>query len=159
MARISEHVRFVSGSHSAACFASRSTSSFPRIPLCEGVHWMVGSMPLCRALSISLITLCVMYCAEEMAGCATACIAAWLSVKIVTPLQPSSSCAIWGASSMPTSSAEYTVDWVLSPGYLVFPLPASGHHATAPTCPWISLPSAYMAACVAFFFRRRAWAL
>jgi len=94
-----------------------------------------------------------------MEGRVTACMAAWLSVKIVTPSQFSSSWVIWSASSRPTSSAEYTVDFVLSPRYLVFFLPALGHHAAAPTWFCILLPSVYMRACVAVFFIRQVLAL
>jgi len=47
----------VSGLHPAAFFASRSTSSFPGIPLGEGVHCMVTLMPFLRVASISCITL------------------------------------------------------------------------------------------------------
>jgi hypothetical protein len=102
------------GSHSAACFASMSTSSLPGIPSCDGVHWMVMPIPFPRAWLISCITLYVIYCPDEMARCASACIAAWLSVSMVAPVHPSRSCAICIASSSPTSSAEYTEDRVFS---------------------------------------------
>jgi hypothetical protein len=77
-------------SHPAAFFARRSASPSPGIPSCDGVHCMVIFMPLLPNTSISCITLCVMYSPEEMERRVTACMAVWLSVKIVTSSQLSS---------------------------------------------------------------------
>lgn len=109
-------------------------------------------MPTFLILFISIIARYVMYYLDVIFRFVTTYIAAQLSIKIITLLHPSSSYAIQRASSIPTSLAKYTIDYILSPRYLLFPLPAPRHYTTVPTQPQILLLSMQIIAQYMFRF-------
>lgn len=135
-----------------ASLAIRSTSSFPYMLIYDRIYQIVGVMPTFLILFISTIARYVMYYLDVIFRFVTTYIAAQLSVKIVTLLHPSSSYAIQRASSIPTSLAKYTIDYILSPRYLLFPLPAPRHYTTVPTQPQILLLSMQIIAQYTFRF-------
>jgi hypothetical protein len=86
--------------------ASLATLSLPSIPLCDGTQWICTSVFLLRLLSSSHQSSRRRYWPGWLRGRLAACMAAWLSVKIVSFLGGTSSYeAIKAASASPRTSA------------------------------------------------------